>query len=288
MQRRGRKRVARLARKPDGEPLSSEDWQAYLQFFAQPSTRTAKWVLRSLPSSPRCGFCGAPFSGFGAALVRPLGYTPSRKNPSVCASCVEMSPPGGATIDMGVLFADVRGFTTLSEREGSTAATNVLRRFYAHAEEVFFPEALIDKLIGDEVMALYVPMLIDRSAEQVTDTVRSRIAKMMLGHARELFDRVGYGTSEGPTVEIGVGMDFGEAYLGHVGGGAVHDLTAIGDVVNTASRLQHQAASGEVVLSARLGQHLPQLSGAVEDLVLKGKDESMPAHRVQWFARSSS
>ena len=283
LQRQARRRVARLARKRHGEPLNSADWQAYFEFFAQPTTRGAKWVLRSLPSSPRCGFCGAPFAGFGATLVRPFGYKPSRKNPNLCASCVEMSPPGGATIDIGVLFADVRGFTTLSERDGSTAATDLLRRFYAHAEEVFFPEALIDKLIGDEVMALYVPMMIDRAADTPSADSLRRIAKMMLAHARELLERAGYGTDDGPTLELGIGMDFGEAFLGHVGSGAVHDFTAIGDVVNTASRLQHEAAAGEVVLSDRLARHLSDLPGAAESLTLKGKDEPLAARRVQWF-----
>ncbi|HJQ43407.1 MAG TPA: adenylate/guanylate cyclase domain-containing protein [Jatrophihabitantaceae bacterium] len=288
VQRQARRRIARLARKPDGEPLDADDWEAYFRFFAQPSTRAAKWALRSLPSSPRCGYCGAPFAGFGAALVRPLGYRPSRKNPNLCASCVEMSPPGGATMEIGVLFADVRGFTTMSEREGSTAATNLLRRFYAHAEEVFFPEALIDKLIGDEVMALYVPMMIERSEGQPTDETRRSIAKMMLGHARELLERSGYGTPDGPSLELGVGMDFGEAFLGHVGRGAVHDFTAVGDVVNTASRLQHQATAGEVVLSDRLAKYLPHLPGTAENLTLKGKDEPLPARRVQWFAARPS
>ena len=40
-----------------------------------------------------CGYCGAPFAGLGGLLVRPLGYRPSRKNPSICATCVELSPP---------------------------------------------------------------------------------------------------------------------------------------------------------------------------------------------------
>lgn len=285
MQRQARKRIARLANKRGGDALDAEDWEAYFEFFAQPSTRAAKWVLRLLPGSPRCGYCCAPFSGFGGALVRPLGYLPSTKNPNLCATCVESSPPGGTTLDIGVLFADVRGFTTLSEREGAAAATRLLRRLYADAEEVFFPEALIDKVVGDEVMALYVPFLIDRSRGRLGDGARQRVVEIMLRHARELLERIGYGTAGGPSVELGIGMDFGEAFLGHVGAGAVHDFTAIGDVVNTASRLQHEAAGGEVVLSARLAQYLDEVPGTAQKLVLKGKGEPVSAHRVRWFGR---
>jgi adenylate cyclase len=73
-------------------------------------------LLRSLLSSPRCGICGAPFAGFGSRLVKPLGYRPSRKNPTFCDTCIEASPPGGMTTEVGVLFADLRGFIRLSEQ----------------------------------------------------------------------------------------------------------------------------------------------------------------------------
>jgi adenylate cyclase len=61
------------------------------------------------------------------------------------------------TLEIGVLFADLRGFTSESELQSPLEVSAKLRRFYAHAEKVLLPEALIDKLIGDEVMALYVP-----------------------------------------------------------------------------------------------------------------------------------
>jgi len=282
-QRFGRRRMVRFARKHGGEGLDPWNWEYYFRYSAQPSTRAMKWMLRSLPASPRCGYCGAPFSGWGGAVVRPLGYRPSRKNPNLCAACVEASPPGGANLEIGVLFADVRGFTTFSESAGTTEATKVLRRFYAHAESVFFPEALIDKFIGDEVMALYVPWLIDSTIDGVTDEVRANVTQLMLEHAKELLGAVGYGSETGPEVDIGIGMDFGEAFLGHVGSDAVHDFTAIGDVVNTASRLQGQAASGEVVLSERVACHLAAAAGVTEQVTLKGKAEPVTIQRVRWF-----
>ena len=63
----------------------------------------------------------------------------------------------------------------------------------------------------------------------------------MLEHARELLRAVGYGSAEGPFVEMGVGIDFGEAFVGNIGERALYDFTAVGDVVNTASRLQGEA-----------------------------------------------
>ncbi len=157
-QRQALRRMRKAARKDGAEPLTSEDWAAYFEVASGGMESALSRLLRALPSSPRCGICGAPFAGFGSRLIRPLGYRQSRKNPNLCATCVEASPPGGMTTDAGVLFADLRGFTRLSEQSDPEAVSVLLRRFYACAEDVLFPEAMIDKLIGDEVMALYLPM----------------------------------------------------------------------------------------------------------------------------------
>src|SRR5687768_5496991 len=158
-QRYAMRQLVKAARKRPGEPLSEEDWAAYFTFGTQDSNRRIKRLMRGLPSSPRCGFCGAPFRGFGSRLLRPLGYRPSRKNPNLCDVCVELAPPGGMTTDAGVLFADLRGFTAMTDRSTPREVSALLRRFYAVAEDVLLPKALIDKLIGDEVMALYLPFL---------------------------------------------------------------------------------------------------------------------------------
>lgn len=268
-QRAGARRLARRARKRPGEPLGPEDWEAYLR-MAEGSGRVVHNVLCRLPSSPRCGICGAPFAGFGARLVGPLGYRPSRKNPNLCATCVELAPPGGMTTETGVMFADIRGFTSLSEGADPAAVTRLLRRFYACAEDVLFPDAIIDKLIGDEVMALYLPEFwqLDRPAEAMVEA------------AGELLAAIGYGSAEGPFAEVGIGLDIGPAFVGNVGERSLFDFTAIGDVVNTASRLQGAAAGGEIVLSERLGAMLPSPPGERVELELKGKSEPVAAYRI--------
>ena len=270
-QRAAQRRLRRVARKQKDEPLTSDDWAAYFAMASDPTGRTVSRVLRSLPSSPRCGICGAPFSGFGGRLVRPLGYRPSRKSPNLCATCVESAPPGGMTTEAGVLFADIRGFTRLSEQRDPEEVSALLRRFYTSAEHVLFPEAIIDKLIGDEVMALYLPMY--GGFEEA--------APVMLRHARDLLGAVGYGGEEPPFAEVGIGLDYGEAFVGNVGQGSVNDFTAIGDVVNTGARLQGQAKGGEIVASARLVERLEGAPpGERLELDLKGKAEPVVAYRI--------
>jgi adenylate cyclase len=228
--------------------------------------------------------CGAPFAGLGSRLVRPLGYRPSRKNPSLCATCVELAPPGGITTEVGVMFADLRGFTTRSESMTPQQASMLLRRLYEVAEQVLFPEALIDKLIGDEVMALYLPVFVTRCGWSPDDTDRRTVANVMLVHARRLLEGLGYGSLEGPALELGIGMDYGEAFVGNIGGGTVvSDFTAIGDVVNTAARLQSHARGGEVMVAERVSRFLDQPAGLREHIAVKGKHDPVPAERVRWF-----
>ena len=268
-QRAARRRVLKAARKGKGEPLTPEDWAVFFEMASDPVERGLSRFLRALPSSPRCGICGAPFGGVGGRLIRPLGYRQSRKSPNLCATCVEAAPPGGMTMEAGVLFADIRGFTSLSERSDPAAVSALLRRYYAAAEDVLFPEAVIDKLIGDEVMALYLPIY-GRFEEA---------APLMLDHARRLLAAVGYGGAEGPFAEVGVGLDYGEAFVGNVGGDTYTDFTAIGDVVNVAARLQGAAAGGEIVASARLAERLDAAPGEPIKLELKGKAEPVAAYR---------
>ena len=272
-QRMAMREVKKEAGRAPDEPLEPEDWEAVWKLHSTGSGGVAARMIRALPSSPRCGICGAPFSGFGSHIVGPLGYRPSRKNPTVCSVCVENSPPGGMNQYIGVLFADLRGFTSRFDGADPREASLLLRRFYRVAEDVLFPDAVIDKLIGDEVMAIYLPILRPKLDLE-------EMPNLMLEHARELLRGVGYGSDDGPFAEMGVGIDVGEAFVGNIGERALYDFTAVGDVVNTASRFQGQAAGGEIVLSERVAAGLSEPAGTPVELTLKGKSSPEHAFRV--------
>lgn len=268
-QRLGIRELRRKAGRDGGEPLQPEDWKIAWKLHSTGAGGVVGRFLRSLPSSPRCCICGAPFAGPGSRIAGPLGYRPSRKNPTICSVCVEFSPPGGMNMETGVLFADLRGFTERSEGIDPREVSESLRRFYRCAEDVLFPEAVIDKLIGDEVMALYLPMY-GRFEEA---------APVMLDSARDLLRRVGYSSAEGPFAEVGIGLDYGEAFVGNVGRRSLNDFTAVGDVVNVAARLQGEAAGGEILVSGRLAARLAEPPGERLELTLKGKAEPVVAYR---------
>jgi len=272
-QRLGLRRLRRKAGRREDEPLRPEDWEIVWRMHGHGVGHALARLFLTLPSSPRCGVCGAPFAGLGRRIAGPLGYRPSRKNPTICSTCVELAPPGGMKMATGVLFADLRGFTARFDGADPEEASSVLRRFYKAAEDVLFPDAVIDKLIGDEVMALYLP---DMKREIDRDAVPS----LMLEHARALLRAVGYGARGRPFLEVGIGLDYGEAFVGNIGQRALFDFTAVGDVVNTASRLQGQAAGGEIVLSERVASGLADPLGTPVLLELKGKSELQRAYRV--------
>lgn len=227
-------------------------------------TRTLRRVMRAIPANPRCKLCFAPFSGPGGRVVRLLGFAPSRKNPSFCNTCFEKAPHGGRDLDIGVLFADIRGFTTLSETAAPEDVRDLLGRFYDVATDVLIDSnAVIDKLIGDEVMALFVPYFIPTEL----------CLPKMVDAAEHLLRAVGFGTADGPWCPLGVGLDAGTAFVGNVGAGEVKDFTAIGDVVNTAARLQGAASAGQIVMSHAVYEAVAERypDARSEQLTLKGK-----------------
>jgi adenylate cyclase len=250
-----------------GEP---EDVK-FFQLMDRHLPRAFSAVMRRLPSDPRCRLCKAPYGGIGGRIMRRVGFGPSRKNPSLCNACFEKAPMGGVEMEVGVLFADVRGFTSLAEEMSPTQVAELMNRFYECAAVVLGRCAVIDKLVGDEVMALYIPALIGGGWEDE-----------MLRDGRELLATVGYGSGGDPWLRLGVGLDLGPAFVGNVGSGEVKDFTALGDVVNTAARLQSSADAGQIVLSHRLFERLSPgaTDAAPVELELKGKARAEAAYVV--------
>jgi len=250
------------------EASHSEEWRTILT-EGHARLVHARRVFRMLPSSPRCKMCNNPFGGIGGRVVRLAGFTPSRKNPNLCARCCDALPVGGADVDVAVLFADVRGSTALGEHADPAAFAGLMNRFYAVATDALLRhDAVIDKLIGDEVMAFFVPGI---SGPEY----RRRCVDAGL----DLLRSVGYGTDDGAWLRVGVAVHAGVAYVGNVGG-AVVDFTALGDPVNVAARLQAEAGAGELLVSETLAGEDVRAGGARRTLALRGRAEAISAYAV--------
>jgi adenylate cyclase len=219
-----------------------------------------------LPRTPRCSQCGVPFAGLGGAITRVFGFRRWNKNPTMCNRCVSGLPDGGIETDIAVLFADLRGSTGIAEQMTPAAYASLLTGYYDLAIEVLAPHrAIIDKMIGDEVMALFTRMgSHDHRASAITAAV-------------ELARRFPELMPEADLPGLGVGVNAGTAFVGKVGLGGDADLTALGDTVNVAARLQGLAQAGQVVLGEELldaaAVDRPDLERRVVEL--RGRSEPM-------------
>ncbi len=236
-----------------------------------PMARSWHHLHALIPSNPRCVSCYTPFGGIGGALARIgiYGSRPSPKNPRFCTVCDSFNTkyPGGAEIVLTMLFVDVRGSTTLAEKMHATEFSHLMNRFYEATINVLVQtDAFIDKLVGDEVTALFIPGFAGQEH-----------ARRAVEAGQALLRVTGHGEPGGPWVPVGVGVHTGTAWVGSIAGasGAAADFTALGDNVNIAARLASKAGAGEVLVSeATYNAARIETEGLEKrELELKGKSE---------------
>ena len=222
------------------EEQVSELWRQFLVGGDSGFHRTQN-LFRLLPSTPRCHVCYSPFGGAGGFAMRLIGRSPSRMNPRICGVCERFAEkhPGGAEVPLTLLFADIRGSTALAEKLGTGQFSTLIARFYdAVTEELVKRYALIDRLIGDEVIALFVPGL-----------AGERHSEVAVEAAEGILRATGHDQSDGPWVQVGIGIHTGNAFVGSVGSAGVRDITALGDDVNLTARLASTAQAGEILIT---------------------------------------
>jgi adenylate cyclase len=239
-----------------------------------PMKKRARHVLGLLPHNPRCVSCHSPFAGLGGTVARLMGLgRRSTKNPRYCTACELFTSkyPGGAEIELTMLFVDVRGSTALAEKMPDVEFSRLMNRFYEAAINVLIhADAFIDKLVGDEVTALFFPGYAGK--EHAHKAVEA---------GQEILRVTGHAAPDGPWVPVGVGIHTGTAWVGSIvgAGGISADFTALGDNVNVAARLASKAGAGEVLLSEStyLAAHLENNTLEKRELELKGKSEAVRA-----------
>jgi adenylate cyclase len=255
---------------PSGDAEKEAFWRDFLT-NGDPSERRIRGIFRRIPQGPRCRMCAAPFAGLGAPVMRALGRNASYKNPTMCNACFRFMEAnhGGAEIDCSLLFADIRGSTTLAEGMSPGQFRGLLDRFYAVASAVVFDnDGSVDKFVGDELVALYMPLLsgYDHAAKAV-DT------------AKALLRATGHEDPAGPWVALGAGVHTGRAWVGALGDDAHTELTVVGDTVNTCARLAAAAGAGEILVSAEAAQ-AAALDPSLERRSLDLKGKSAPTEVV--------
>jgi adenylate cyclase len=269
--------------KSEQDAMIEDVWRTYLTTGEFVKEARQRRLFRMLPGNPRCKNCYAPFSGASSRIVKFVyGKRPSNLNPLMCNECEKFAHEyqGGAEIELSLLFADVRGSTALAETMSPTEFSRLINRFYNKATDVMVhSDALIDKIIGDQVAGMYVPGFAGAGH-----------ARKAVEAAQEILKVTGHGTPEGPWISLGVGVHTGIAFVGSMGSEqGMSDITVLGDAPNTAARLSTSAKQGEILISeaaySAAGLHLD--SPEQRDLELKGKSEPFAVYVLTNYAPSS-
>lgn len=193
---------------------------------------------------------------------------------------------GGANQLITVLFADIRGFTKMSEYAPPEKIVQVLNKYFSVMSDVIFAHGgTLDKYIGDALMALFgAPTA---SPDDACNAIAA--ATVMQQQMQRINDDL---RAEGlPEISVGIGLNTGIATVGYIGSERRSEYTAIGDTVNTASRLESNAKPGQILASeetmrAAVGTHCR--TRPLEPIQVKNRRQPVPIFEVVWQEDSAN
>jgi adenylate cyclase len=197
---------------------------------------------------------------------------------------IRIDPEQGVEREVAVLFADLRAFTRMAEGRLPYDVVFVLNQYFkAMGEAIEHQGGRIDKFIGDGIMALYG---LERGPEQACYQALAA-ARAMSAALDDLNRRLADELRE--PLRIGIGLHVGPVILGHMGYGRATTLTAIGDTVNVASRLEALTKEFEVelVVSSRLAEAAKIDLGAFEERRIEVRGRRRPL-RVRLIAHAGA
>ncbi len=181
----------------------------------------------------------------------------------------------GETQNLTVLFADIRGFTSMAEVMSPEETVELLNDFFnAMSDRIFSHEGTLDKFLGDGLMCLFGAPI--AKGNDALNAVRTAV------EMQQTLQQIN--KDMGRPLHMGIGINTGRAVVGYIGATRRMDYTAIGDVVNVASRLCAAAAPDQILVSANthteFGGELP--TRKLEPVKVKGKAEPIQVYEVLW------
>jgi adenylate cyclase len=184
---------------------------------------------------------------------------------------------GGQSLEATILFADIRGFTSMSEKADAHEILGMLNEYFELAVDVVFKyEGTLDKFVGDEIMALW-----GAPVDHPDDPVRAVRAGVDLQKMLVEFNRTRIAEGADP-IRIGIGICTGPVVAGYIGSSRTMEYSVIGDTVNVASRLCSLAKPGEIIISestaARVREHFE--IATLPPTAVKGKREPLKVFNV--------
>ncbi len=194
---------------------------------------------------------------------------------------------GGVNQEVTVMFADIRGFTTMSETMEPARVVEILNEYFTRVTDVIFDNGgTLDKYIGDAVMAVFgAPISKGNDAAAAVNSAM-QIQRLLIELNRDAAAR------NWPELRVGIGINTGNAIAGNIGSPRRLDYTVVGDAVNTAQRLMSNAAGGQILISESTAKKLGKTGKMIDlerlpELKVKGRSEAVPVFRVNWVEESA-
>jgi adenylate cyclase len=192
---------------------------------------------------------------------------------------------GGVNQEVTVLFADIRGFTTMSEEMEPGRVVEILNEYFTRVTDVIFDNGgTLDKYIGDAVMAVFgAPISKGNDAAAAVNSA-IQIQRLLVELNRDAAARAW------PELRVGIGINTGNAIAGNIGSPRRLDYTVVGDTVNTAQRLMTNAAGGQILISESTARKIGKTFDLerLPELKVKGRSEAVPVFRVNWVEESDA
>ncbi|HVF21928.1 MAG TPA: adenylate/guanylate cyclase domain-containing protein [Pyrinomonadaceae bacterium] len=192
---------------------------------------------------------------------------------------------GGVSQTITILFADIRGFTRMSEHAPPEKIVGLLNRYFSAMTDIIFAHGgTLDKYLGDGLMALFgAPTA---TPDDASNALNAAVAmqRRLIGINRELRDE---GFQE---IGVGMGLHTGEVIVGYIGSDRRSEYTAIGDTVNTSARLESNARGGEILISdatAKAAHSRYELKPR-EPITVKNRQQPVMLWEVDWQKASGS
>ena len=186
---------------------------------------------------------------------------------------------GGVNQTITVLFADIRGFTALSEHANPEKIVGLLNRYFSAMSEIIFAHGgTLDKYIGDGLMALF-------GAPTTTPVDAVNAVKAAVAMQKRMLDLNIELSADGfAPVKVGIGLHTGEATVGYIGSEQRSEYTAIGDTVNLAARLESNALGAQILMSeaTRTAAGDNFLSTPMEPLTVKNRQQPVQLFDLKW------
>ncbi len=188
---------------------------------------------------------------------------------------------GGTLSDACVLFADIRGFTSFSEKTSASELVSILNKYFTEMIDIVYEyNGTLDKIIGDELMVLFgVPNNTEHDCQNAVDCAIAMFKR--LDKFNEILEK-----SHNHKLMIGVGIHYGEVVAGNIGSDKQMNYTVIGDNVNQAARFCSNASPNEIVISEDVYKNISHQNLFSESILInvKGKDNAIPVRKFTHFS----